>query len=114
MASASKKPSGEGAGGWRSVGAGAARRRAPLQRTPAPEAVRREEHFRAGHIGEPAVPCCWGMRRTAGVVMPEDHDFKRLVRARMQHTGERYTQARAALVAQREAGDQLVSDRTRS
>jgi hypothetical protein len=76
--------------------------------------VRREEHFRAGYIGEPAVPCCWGMRRTAGVVMPEDHDFKRLVRARMQHTGERYTRARSALVAQREAGDQLVSDRTRS
>ncbi len=46
--------------------------------------------------------------------MPEDHDFKRLVRARMQNTGERYTQARAALVAQREAGDPLVSDRTRS
>ena len=46
--------------------------------------------------------------------MPEDHDFKRLVRALMQDTGERYTQARAALVAQREAGDQLVSDRTRS
>jgi hypothetical protein len=46
--------------------------------------------------------------------MPEDHDFKRLVRARMQDTGERYTQARAALVAQREAGGRLVSDRTRS
>ena len=46
--------------------------------------------------------------------MPKDHDFKRLVRARMAHTGERYTQARAALAAQRDAGDQLVSDRTRS
>ena len=46
--------------------------------------------------------------------MPQDHDFKRLVRARMAHTGERYTQARAALAAQRDAGDQLVSDRTRS
>jgi HEAT repeat protein len=32
----------------------------------------------------------------------------------MQHTGERYTQARAALAAQRDAGDRVVSDRTRS
>jgi hypothetical protein len=46
--------------------------------------------------------------------MPEDHDFKRLVRARMQATGERYTQARAALAAQRDAGDRVISDRTRS
>jgi len=46
--------------------------------------------------------------------MPDDHDFKRLVRARMQHTGERYTQARDALAAQRDAGDRVVSDRTRS
>ena len=46
--------------------------------------------------------------------MPQDHDFKRLVRARMQDTGERYTQARAALAAQRDAGDRDVSDRTRS
>jgi hypothetical protein len=46
--------------------------------------------------------------------MPQDHDFKRLVRARMQHTGERYTQARAALAAQRDTSDRAVSDRTRS
>ncbi len=46
--------------------------------------------------------------------MPEDHDFKRLVRARMADTGERYTQARAALIAQRDAGDRVVSDRARS
>jgi hypothetical protein len=46
--------------------------------------------------------------------MPKDQDFKRLVRARMDHTGERYTQARAALVAERAAPDPLVSDRTRS
>jgi HEAT repeats len=46
--------------------------------------------------------------------MPKDHDFKRLVRARMADTGERYTQARTALAGQREAGDPLVSDRTRS
>jgi HEAT repeat protein len=46
--------------------------------------------------------------------MPEDHDFKRLVRARMQNTGERYTEARAALAAQRDAGDRVISDRTRS
>jgi hypothetical protein len=46
--------------------------------------------------------------------MPENHDFKRLVRARMAGTGERYTQARAALAAQRGAPDPLVSDRTRS
>jgi HEAT repeats len=46
--------------------------------------------------------------------MAKDHDFKRLVRERMQDTGERYTQARAALVAQRDAGDRVVSDRTRS
>jgi HEAT repeats len=46
--------------------------------------------------------------------MPKDHDFKRLVRDRMQDTGERYTEARAVLVAQRGAGDRVVSDRTRS
>jgi len=46
--------------------------------------------------------------------MAKDHDFKRLVRARMAGTGERYTQARAALAAQRETGDPLISDRTRS
>ena len=53
--------------------------------------------------------------------MPKDHDFKRLVRARMDRTGERYTQARAALVAERAAPaapdaqqDPPVSDRTRS
>lgn len=46
--------------------------------------------------------------------MPENHDFKRLVRARMDDTGERYTQARAALAAERDAPDPLVSDRTRS
>jgi hypothetical protein len=46
--------------------------------------------------------------------MPKDHDFKRLVRARMDRTGERYTQARAALAAERSAPGPLVSDRTRS
>ncbi len=46
--------------------------------------------------------------------MPKDQDFKRLVRTRMDHTGERYTQARAALAAERAAPDPLVSDRTRS
>ena len=46
--------------------------------------------------------------------MAKDHDFKRLVRERMQDTGERYTRARAALVAQRAAGDRVLSDRTRS
>ena len=46
--------------------------------------------------------------------MPKDPGFKRLVRARMDHTGERYTQARAALVAERSAPDPLVSDRSRS
>jgi hypothetical protein len=46
--------------------------------------------------------------------MPKDHDFKRLVRARMGRTGERYTQARAALAAERGAPGPLVSDRTRS
>lgn len=46
--------------------------------------------------------------------MPKDHDFKRLVRARMAGTGERYTQARTALAARRDAGDSGVSDRTRS
>ena len=45
--------------------------------------------------------------------MPKDPGFKRLVRARMDHTGERYTQARAALVAERSAPDPLVSDRSR-
>jgi len=46
--------------------------------------------------------------------MPKDHDFKRLVRARMGRTGERYTQARAVLTAERGSPDPLVSDRTRS
>jgi HEAT repeat protein len=46
--------------------------------------------------------------------MPKDRDFKRLVRARMDDTGERYTQARAALAAERAAPGPLVSDRTRS
>jgi hypothetical protein len=46
--------------------------------------------------------------------MPKDHDCKHLVRDRMGRTGERYTQARAALVAQRGAPDPLVSDRSRS
>ena len=46
--------------------------------------------------------------------MPKDHDFKRLVRARMARTGERYTSARAALAAQREQAELAVSDGTRS
>ena len=46
--------------------------------------------------------------------MPKDHDFKRLVRARMDDTGERYTQARAALAAERGAPDPPVSHCTRS
>ena len=45
--------------------------------------------------------------------MPTDHDFKRLVRARMDDTGERYTQARAALARPQGAACPLVSDRTR-
>lgn len=35
--------------------------------------------------------------------MTADADFKKLVRARMTETGERYTQARAALLAEHEA-----------
>jgi len=46
--------------------------------------------------------------------MAKDHDFKRLVRARMQDTGECYTEARTALAARRDAGELAVSDRTRS
>lgn len=46
--------------------------------------------------------------------MAKDHGFKRLVRARMDRTGERYTQARAALAAGRGSPGPLVSDRTRS
>ena len=46
--------------------------------------------------------------------MPKDRDFKRLVRTRMDDTGERYTQARAALAGERGAACPLVSDRTRS
>src|SRR5260370_6302234 len=114
MASLGGKPTSEGVTRSRSFVVARPDAEHALQRTPAREAARREEHFRAGHTGERAVPCCWGARRPGGAVMPEDRDFKRLVRARMQNTGERYTQARAALVAQREAGDPLVSDRTRS
>lgn len=46
--------------------------------------------------------------------MPKNHDFKRLVRARMDDLGERYTQARAALAGERDAASPLVSDRARS
>lgn len=46
--------------------------------------------------------------------MAKDHDFKRLMRERMQDTGERYTEVRTAPVARREADDPVVSDRTRS
>lgn len=46
--------------------------------------------------------------------MPKDRDFKRLVRARMDDTGERYTRARAALGGERGGAGPLVSDRTRS
>lgn len=49
----------------------------------------------------------------AGAVVPTDGDFKQLVRARMEDTGERFTQARQALLAQRRHTDP-VSDRTRS
>ena len=55
-----------------------------------------------------------GTHRTVGARHAKDQDFKRLVRARMSGTGERYTQARAALAAGRSAPDPLVSDRTRS
>ena len=43
--------------------------------------------------------------------MTTDHDFKRLVRARMAETGENYTTARAAMLAQREEA-QRYYDRT--
>lgn len=46
--------------------------------------------------------------------MPTDGDFKRLVRTRMQDTGERYTEARAALAEERRDPDPIVSDRSRS
>src|SRR5689334_42299 len=52
--------------------------------------------------GGPAVPRCRGTRHAAEAVMAKDHDFKRLVRERMQDTGGRCTQARAALIAQRD------------
>jgi len=45
--------------------------------------------------------------------MPEDGDFKRLVRTRMLDTGEPYTAARSALVAER-LSDPPVSERSRS
>jgi HEAT repeats len=46
--------------------------------------------------------------------MAKDHDFKRLVRERVQDTGGRCTQARAALIAPRDAGGRVLGDRTRS
>lgn len=46
--------------------------------------------------------------------LPQDQDFKRLVRARMGQTGQRYTEARAALLAERDGPVSAVSDRTRS
>ena len=46
--------------------------------------------------------------------MPKDRDFKRLVRARMDDRRERYTQARAALAAERGVPGPPVSHRTRS
>ena len=41
--------------------------------------------------------------------MPKDKDFKALVRARMDRTGERYTTARAALVAPDPGADPVLS-----
>lgn len=35
--------------------------------------------------------------------MPQDKDFKRLVRQRMSETGERYTSARSALESEQDA-----------
>lgn len=65
-------------------------------------------------IDEPPVWHGWECIMPAGVVMPTNGDFKHLVRTRMQDTGERYTEARAALLSQREEPDALASDRTRS
>src|SRR5499427_10209303 len=99
------------------------RRRFGLWRGPTPTtapadpssgAAGRKEHFRARGHGRATVWRCWGRSTPPEPVMPKDHDFKRLVRARMGRTGERYTQARAVLTAERGSPDPLVSDRTRS
>src|SRR5262249_58736596 len=92
---------------------GAARRQPALQRTPAPE--RREGRNTSGpaDTDEPGCGVAGERSTPQEPVMPKDHDFKRLVRARMDDTGERYTQARAALAAQRGAPGPPVSDRTR-
>src|SRR5215469_3684968 len=98
----------------RSVGRGAARRRAPLQRTPAPGRCQGRNTSGLTDMDEPRRGVAGERMTPQEAVMPKDHDFKRLVRARMEHTGERYTQARAALAAERAAPGPLVSDRTRS
>src|SRR5262249_57276496 len=92
---------------------GAARRQPALQRTPAPE--RREGRNTSGpaDADEPGCGVAGERGTPQEFVMPKDHDFKRLLRARMDDTGERYAQARAALASQRGAPGPPVSDRTR-
>lgn len=46
--------------------------------------------------------------------MPTNGDFKRLVRDRMQRTGERYTQSLAALAAELDSPEGSLTERTRS
>src|SRR6266516_2554369 len=98
----------------RNVGCGAARRQAPLQRTPAQGRCEGRNTSGPAAIDEPRCGVAGERIAPQEPVMPKDQDFKRLVRTRMDHTGERYTQARAALAAERAAPDPLVSDRTRS
>src|SRR6266566_1826701 len=50
---------------------------------------------------------CWGVTRGASKgdsTMPQQKDFKRLVRARMKKTGEAYTAARAQLIRKPKPG----------
>src|SRR5215472_16169428 len=93
---------------------GAARRQPPLQRTPASERWEGRNTSGPADMDEPRCGVAGGRITPQEPVMPKDHDLKRLVRARMSRTGERYTQARAELAAERGAPGSLVSDRTRS
>src|SRR5438477_7709598 len=49
---------------------------------------------------------CWGASlaaETKEIVMPKQKDFKRIIRSRMEKTGESYTAARLQLVRKKEA-----------
>src|SRR2546422_2369339 len=66
---------------------------------PSPAAMRRGEDSRVqSDVRNAPGGVAGGRWLRPEVLMPQEKDFKRLVRRRMEETGERYTEARAALV----------------